>query len=53
VVELMNIGNRIRSASYQPVPVLITAAVIYLVLTTLMTQISGALERQMNVEDHK
>lgn len=52
VVELMNIGNRVRSASYQSVPVLVTCAVIYLVLTSIMTQVSGAIERQLDIENH-
>jgi len=53
VVELMNIGNRVRSSSYQAVPVLVTTAVIYLVLTSFMTQVSGAIERQLDIENHK
>lgn len=50
VVELTNIGNRIQAATFQPVPTLITTAVIYLVLTTVLTQISGAVERRYDVE---
>jgi polar amino acid transport system permease protein len=53
VVELSNVGNRIQSVSFQPVPVFITVACIYLILTTVMTQISGAIERQLDVERHK
>ncbi len=52
VVELSNIGNRIQSATFQPIPVLITTASIYLILTTVLTQISGAIERQLDVERH-
>jgi polar amino acid transport system permease protein len=52
VVELTNIGNRIQAATFQPVPVLITTATLYLVLTTALTQISGAIERQLDVECH-
>jgi polar amino acid transport system permease protein len=53
VVELTNIGNRVQSATFQPVPVFITTASIYLILTTVMTQISGAVERQLDVERHQ
>ena len=52
VVELSNIGNRIQSASFEPIPVFITTASIYLILTTAMTQIASALERQLDVESH-
>ena len=52
VVELSNIGNRIQSVTFEPVPVLITTASIYLILTSVMTQISGAIERQLDVERH-
>jgi polar amino acid transport system permease protein len=50
VVELTNVGNRIQAATFQPVPTLVTTALIYLVLTTLMTQISNAVERRFDVE---
>ncbi|MFC7513921.1 amino acid ABC transporter permease [Herbaspirillum sp. GCM10030257] len=53
VVELSNIGNRIQSATFQPIPVFVTTACIYLVLTTVLTQISGAIERQLDVERHQ
>jgi len=52
VVELSNIGNRIQSATFQPIPVFVTTASIYLILTTVLTQISGAIERQLDVERH-
>jgi len=52
VVELSNIGNRIQSVTFQPIPVFITTASIYLILTSVMTQISGAIERQLDVERH-
>lgn len=52
VVELSNIGNRIQSVTFQPVPVFLTVAAIYLILTTVLTQISGAIERQLDVERH-
>ncbi len=50
VVELTNVGNRIQAATFQPLPTLITTALVYLVLTTVMTQISGAVERRYDVE---
>jgi polar amino acid transport system permease protein len=53
VVELTNIGNRIQSATFQPIPVFVTTAAIYLILTTVLTQISGAIERQLDVERHQ
>ena len=53
LVELMHIGLRVRSTSFRSGPVLITVAVIYLVLTSIMTQISGAIERQLDIENHK
>ncbi len=53
VVELSNIGNRIQSVTFQPIPVFLTVAAIYLILTSVMTQISGAIERQLDVERHQ
>jgi polar amino acid transport system permease protein len=52
VVELSNIANRVRAESFEPIPVFITIALIYLVMTTIMTQISDAIERQLDVERH-
>jgi polar amino acid transport system permease protein len=50
VVELTNVGNRIQAATFQPIPTLLTTATIYLVLTTVMTQFSNAVERRFDVE---
>jgi polar amino acid transport system permease protein len=50
VVELSNIGNRVQAATFQPVPVFIATAGIYLLLTTVLTQISGAIELRLDVE---
>jgi polar amino acid transport system permease protein len=47
VVELTNVGNRVQAVSFQPVATLATTACIYLVLTTLLTQFSGALEHRL------
>ena len=50
VVELSNAASRIQSATFEPVPVLLTSAAIYLVLTTSMTQITNALEQHLSYE---
>ena len=50
VVELTNVGNRIQSATFQPIATLTTVAVTYLLLTTLVTQISNAVEYRFDVE---
>jgi polar amino acid transport system permease protein len=47
VVELTNIGNRVQAATFQPVATLATTACIYLLLTTLLTQASDALESRI------
>ena len=48
VVELTNVGNRIQSATFQPIATLTTVAVTYLLLTTLVTQISNAIAYSPN-----
>ncbi len=50
VVELSNAASRIQSATFEPVPVLLTSAAIYLVLTTGLTQVTNALERHLSFE---
>jgi polar amino acid transport system permease protein len=50
VVELSNIGNRVQASTFQPVPVFATTASIYLLLTTVLTQISGAIEARLDIE---
>lgn len=50
VVELTNVGNRIQSATFQPVETLITVGVTYLALTTLVTQVTAAVEYRFDVE---
>jgi len=50
VVELTNVGNRIQAATFQPVATLTTTAIIYLLLTTVMTQFSNAVERRFDIE---
>ena len=50
VVELTNVGNRIQSSTFQPVETLITVGLTYLVLTTLVTQVTAAIEYRFDVE---
>ena len=50
VVELTNVGNRIQSATFQPIATLSTVAITYLLLTTLVTQLSNAVEYRFDVE---
>lgn len=46
VVELTQVGARIQAATFKPTPTLVTTALIYLLLTGLLTQMSNALERR-------
>jgi len=50
VVELANVGNRVNAATFRAIPIFLTTATIYLVLTTVMTQVSGAIEHRLDVE---
>ncbi|WP_395702128.1 amino acid ABC transporter permease [Aquabacterium sp.] len=50
VVELTMIGNRIQAATFQATPTLMTTALIYLLLTTLLTLMSDAIERRFDIE---
>ena len=47
VVELTMVGYRIQAESYQPIPVFVTLATIYLILTTAFTTLTSALEAQL------
>ena len=49
VVELNMIAQRVQAESFQPVPVFITVAGIYLLLTTTFTRFSAALEAKMQL----
>ena len=49
VVELTMIGYRVQAESYQPIPVFITIATIYLILTTAFTSLTAALEAKLDV----
>jgi polar amino acid transport system permease protein len=50
VVELTNVGNRVQSATFEPVPILITTATLYLVMTTLLTRVSAGVEQRFDIE---
>jgi polar amino acid transport system permease protein len=45
LLELTLSGNRITSETFRPVPVLITVAAVYLVLTTALTAVTYGLEK--------
>ena len=49
VVELTMAGYRVQAESYQPIPVFLTMAVIYLILTTAFTTLTAALEARLDV----
>ena len=53
VVELTNVGNRIQAATFQPMPTLVTTALVYLVLTTVLTQLADAVEQRYDVEGRR
>ncbi|MNV69804.1 L-cystine transport system permease protein TcyB [compost metagenome] len=50
VVELTNVGNRLQSETFQPIATLSTVALTYLVLTTLVTQATQAIEYRFDIE---
>jgi polar amino acid transport system permease protein len=50
VLELVNVGQRVQSRTFDPVPILITTAALYLVMTTLLTQITNGIERFYDIE---
>jgi len=49
VVELTMVGYRVQAESYQPIPVFLTIAAIYLILTTAFTTLTAALETRLDV----
>jgi polar amino acid transport system permease protein len=49
VVELTMVGYRVQAESYRPIPVFITIAIIYLILTTAFTSLTSALETKLDV----
>ena len=48
VVELTMAGYRVQAESYQPIPVFLTTAAIYLILTTAFTTLTAALEARLD-----
>jgi polar amino acid transport system permease protein len=50
VLELVNAGQRVQSRTFDPVPILITTALLYLVMTTLLTKITNGIERFYDYE---
>lgn len=51
LLELTLSGNRITSETFQPAPVLITVAGVYLILTTVLTFATGLLEKGRKLYD--
>jgi polar amino acid transport system permease protein len=49
VVELTMVGYRVQAESFQPIPVFLTIAAIYLILTTAFTTLTAALEARLDV----
>lgn len=49
VVELTMVGYRVQAESYQPIPVFLTIASIYLILTTAFTTLTTSLESRLDV----
>jgi polar amino acid transport system permease protein len=49
VVELTMVGYRVQAESFQPIPVLMTSAFLYLLLTTAFTTITSALETHLDI----
>lgn len=50
VLELVNAGQRVQSRTFDPVPILITTALLYLIMTTLLTKITNGVERFYDYE---
>ncbi|CAM5415541.1 hypothetical protein MAUB1S_07052 [Mycolicibacterium aubagnense] len=48
VVELTNVGNRIASSSFLPVPVLLTTATVYFVITAWIAWSAGTLDDRLS-----
>ena len=51
LVELTNTADQLRARTYLPIPSLVASAAIYLLLTTVLTQFSSAVERRYDIED--
>jgi polar amino acid transport system permease protein len=52
VVEVNMIAQRVQAESFQPVPVFMATGLIYLILTTALTQFSCAVEDRMAAAHH-
>jgi polar amino acid transport system permease protein len=52
VVEINMIAQRVQAESFQPIPVFVATGLIYLILTTALTQFSGAVEQRMASAHH-
>ena len=50
VLELVNAGQRVQSRTFDPVPILITTALLYLIMTTLLTKITNGVEHYYDYE---
>jgi polar amino acid transport system permease protein len=50
VVELTNVGYRVQSSTFLPIPTLTTTAILYLLMTTLLTQITNGIEHRFDIE---
>lgn len=50
VAELANWGNRLSASTFKPATTYLATGAIYLILTTLLTQISGAIEHRLDIE---
>ncbi len=48
VVELTNVGNRIASSSFLPVPVLLTTAAVYFIITAMIAWIADVVEDRLS-----
>lgn len=49
LVELTLAGQRVSSETFQPIPVLVTVAGVYLMLTTVMTFFTDQLEKRLKI----
>jgi polar amino acid transport system permease protein len=50
VLELANAGNRLSASTFKPEVTYLATGAIYLVLTTLLTQISDSIELRLDIE---
>lgn len=50
VLELMNAGNRLSASTFRPEITYLAAGAIYLALTTILTEVSNAIEHRLDIE---